>query len=111
MAKKSTKSHFWRFQKTFQLPDPSWMAHLPQGLRFNLPDALTRDTKLSAHLFKCPAVAIDQAEALFQYLALTIRQRLEHVFDFFLQQNDRRHVARVFCPLIFDKIPEVCFFT
>ena len=39
-----------------------------------------------------------------------VRERLQHVFDLFLQQHNGRHVAWIFCPSILDEVAEIGFF-
>ena len=48
------------------------MPHLSQRFRFDLSDALSRDTELPSYFLERPAVSIHQAEALFQNLPFAI---------------------------------------
>ena len=80
------------------------MPHLPQGLGFDLADALAGNLELLAHLFQRPAVAVDQAEAQGQHPALAFREGIEDVDDFLPQERERGHVIGVFRALVFDKV-------
>src|SRR3954471_11955278 len=86
------------------------MAHFPEGFGLDLSDALSRDTELTSYFLESAAITINQSKPLLQDLAFALGQRLEHVFNLLLQENDCRHVARVFRAFIFDEISEICFF-
>src|SRR5215813_3791383 len=87
------------------------MPHLTQGLRFDLANALTSDLKLPAYFFQGSAISVDQTKSLLEDLPLTIGESLKHVLDFFLQQNNRGHVAGIFGASVFDKIAKISLFT
>src|SRR5205085_11457774 len=103
-------SNSWRLKETFELPNPGRMAHFAQGLRFDLANALASDLELTAHFLEGPAVSINQSESLLQHLAFAVRESFQHILDFFLQQNDRSHVAGIFSAAILDEIAEVGLF-
>src|SRR5207302_5224251 len=98
------------FKESLQLSNTCWMPHFAQGLCFNLTNALAGNLELPAYFFQGPAVSINQPKSLFEHLPLPIGQRLQHVLDFLLQQNNRSHVARVFGASVLDKVAEICFF-
>ena len=54
-------------EETGQLPNARWMAHLAERLGLNLPDALTGDLELLAHLLEGTGVTINRpaVDALF----------------------------------------------
>ena len=66
----SPRLNLGRFEKAFQLPDPGRVAHLAQRLGLDLPDALPGDLELPSHLLERAAVAVHEAEPLFEHLAL-----------------------------------------
>src|SRR5205823_11093720 len=84
------------FKETLELSDTSRMPHFAQGLCFNLTNPLAGNLELPAHFLQRSAVAIDQPKSLLEHLPLPIGERLQHVLDFFLQQNNCSHVTRVF---------------
>src|SRR5215471_16013820 len=100
-----------RFKKTFQLPNPGGMPHLAQRLCFDLADSLASHLKLPTDFFQRSTVAVDESESLLEDLAFSVRERFQDVFDLFLEQNDRSHIARVFGTSVFDEIAKVGFLT
>ena len=86
------------------------MPHLAQSFRLDLPNAFARDAELPANFFECPAVTVDEAEALLEHLAFALGERLEHVLNLLLEENNRGHVARIFGAFVFDEITEVRLF-
>src|SRR5438128_7419563 len=98
------------FKETLELPDTSRMPHFAQGLCFNLTNPLAGNLELPTYLLQRSAVAIDQPKSLLEYLPFPISERLQHVLDFFLQQNNGSHIARVFGASVLDKVAEICFF-
>src|SRR5262249_7500467 len=100
----------WGFKKTFQLSNTSWVAHFAQGFCFDLANPLASDLELPTHFLQGSAVPIDQAKSLLEHLSFSISERLQHVLDFFLQQNNGGHIARIFGASIFDKVPKIRFF-
>ena len=91
------------------MPNTSWVPHFTQGLCFDLANTLASDLKLPAYFFQRSAISINQSKSLLEDLPFTIGERLQHVFDFFLQQDNRSHVARIFGTPVFDKIAKVGF--
>ena len=66
----SVGSRSRQLDEAFQLPDAGGVAHFPEGLGFDLADPLAGDLELAADFFKRAAVAVLEAEALFEDLAL-----------------------------------------
>ena len=97
------------FEEALKLPNSCWVTHLAERFGLDLADALARDAKLPAYFLERAAVAVDQAETLFEHLALSIGQGLENVFDLLLEQRDRGHVARIFRAFVLDEIAEIRF--
>src|SRR5215510_3767708 len=97
------------FKKAFELTYASRMPHFTQGLRFDLANTLASDLKLPAYFFQGPAISIDQPKSLLQNLPFAVGERFKHVLDFFFQQNNRRHVARIFGAPVFDEIAKIRF--
>src|SRR5215475_14540211 len=110
-----TRSKIWsnprRFKKTFQLPDTGWMPHFAQALCFDLADSLTSHLELPTDFFQRSTVAVDESKSLLEDLAFSVRERFQDIFDLFLEQNDRSHIARVFGAAVFDEIAKVGFLT
>src|SRR6185312_2847314 len=71
----------------------------------------TSNPELTAHFLQSTTVTVHETESLFENLPFPLGQRLEDIFNFFLKQHDRRHVARIFSALVLDKVTEVGFFT
>src|SRR5205085_11563881 len=63
-----------------------WLAELEQPAGLDLPDALARDAVDLGHLVERPRLAIPQAEAQLDHLALARRQRPQHLADALAQQ-------------------------
>src|SRR5262245_3256075 len=101
--------HLGSFQEAFQLPNPRRMPHFSQGLGLDLSNSFPSDSKLAPNLFQGPAVAVDQAETLFENLPFSFGQSLEHVLDLLLEQHDGRHIGGIFGALVFDKIAKISF--
>ena len=99
-----------RFEESLQLPNTSWVPHFAQGFCFDLTDALAGNLELPAYLLQRATVSIDQPKPLLEHLPFPVRERLQHVFDFFLQQHNGRHVAWVFCPSVLDEVAKIGFF-
>jgi hypothetical protein len=59
-----------QFDEAFQLPNAGGVAHFPEGLGFDLADPLAGDLELAADFLKRAAVAVLEAESLFEDLAL-----------------------------------------
>src|SRR5436309_8411481 len=104
------KSQSGSFKEALELPDTSRMSHFAQGLCFDLTDTLPSDLELPPYFFQGSAISIDQAKSLLEDLPFAISKRLQHVLDFFLQQDNRSHVARIFGASVFDKIAKIRFF-
>ena len=63
----------------------------------------------SAYFFQRSAVAVDETESLLEDLPFSVRERFQDILDFFLEQNDRSHVARIFGAPVLDEIAKVGF--
>src|SRR4030095_14655961 len=101
----------WRFKEPFQLPDPGWMPHLAQRLCLDLADSLASNLELPADFFQCSALAVDEPESLLEDLPFSVGECFQDIFDLFLEQNDRSHIARVFGAPVFNEIAKVGFLT
>src|SRR5690242_10597567 len=86
------------------------MPHFAQGLRFDLANTLASDLELAAYFLKGPAISVDKSKSLFKHLPFAIGERFQHVFDFFLQQNDGSHVAGILRAPVLDEIAKVGLF-
>src|SRR5581483_10770142 len=93
-----------QFEETLELADARGMAHFSQRLGFDLADALARDLELPAHFLERARVAIAQAKAQLEHLALALGEAGEHVTEFVLQQAEARDLGRILSGLILDKI-------
>src|SRR5512132_161813 len=98
-----------RFKETFQLPNAGWMPHFAQGLCLDLADPLASNLELSPYFFQCAAVPVDETKSLLEDLPFSVRERFQNILDFFLEQNDRSHVTRVFGASVLDEIAKVGF--
>src|SRR5215831_1201379 len=87
------------------------MPHFAQGLCFDLADPLASNLELSAYFFQRSTVAVDEAESLLEDLPFSVSERFQDILDFFLQQDDRSHVAGVFGTPVLDEIAEISFLT
>src|SRR5215510_5756083 len=85
------------------------MPHFAKSLCFDLADALASDLELPPDLFQGAAVSVHQPKPLLEDLAFTIGESFQHILDFFLQQNNRSHVAGVLGASILNEIAEVGF--
>ena len=83
------------------------MPHFTQGLCFDLANTLASDLKLPAYFFQRSAISINQTKSLLEDLPFTIGERLQYVFDFFLQQDKSSQVPRLFGAPVFDKIAKI----
>src|SRR5688572_22164111 len=87
-------------EEALELPASDRMLQLADGLGLDLADAFARDLEDAAHLFERVGVAIAQAIAQLDDLALAVGQGLEHVVDLVLEHflgggADRRFDAVV----------------
>src|SRR5258706_6582817 len=72
-------------QKPFQLPRPYRVLKLTNRLGFNLAHALARHLEDSADFFEGVGVAVADAVAEFDDLALAVCQRFEDLLDLILE--------------------------
>ena len=82
------------------------MTHLAQGFGFDLTNAFAGDFELAAYFFQRAAVAVHQAEALFEHLPFAFGEGVQDVLDLLFEEHDRGHVGRVLSALVFDEIAE-----
>src|SRR5438094_8250685 len=110
MSAENPYSNSGGFKEPLQLSDSCWVPHFAQGLRFILANARASHLELPAYFFQRSTVSINQPKSLLEHLPFPISERLQHVLDFFLQQNNRSHIARVCGASVRDKVAEICFF-
>src|SRR5580698_10181850 len=67
------------FQEALKLADAGGVAHFPQGLGFDLANALAGDIELFADFLEGAGIAVTEAEAQFQYAALAGIETGKHV--------------------------------
>src|SRR4051794_38787720 len=107
------RSKIWsnsrRFKKSFQLPNPRWVAHFAQGFCLDLADPLASNLELPPYFFQGSAVAVDEAKSLLEDFSFPVGERFQDIFNLFLEQNDRSHVARVFGAPVLDEIAKISF--
>src|SRR6185312_416564 len=94
-------------QVIFQLTAAAWMTQFAQCLRLNLTNTLTRDMELLAHFFERAAAPIIQSEAQLQYLALSLRQTIQHILHLLLEQLMACRICRGQGSVIFNEITQV----
>ena len=61
------------------------MPQLAQCLRFNLPDALTRDAKFLADFLQRTALTVAQAKTPLDHAALAVAQLIQHFLHLLTQ--------------------------
>ena len=66
------------------------MAQLGEGLRLDLTDALARHAKFAANLLERAGMAIDEAEAKLDNLALAIGKGVENLGELLLKHREAR---------------------
>src|SRR5438270_441421 len=76
-------------------------------LRLDLADPLSRHLEDSAHFLQRVGVAVSEAVAELDDLALAVRQRLQHVLDLVLEHLLRRGRHRRLGPVVLDEVAEV----
>src|SRR3954447_3936185 len=72
-------------EEAFELPAADRVLQLADGLRLDLADALAGDLENPADLFERVGVAVAQAVAELDDLALAVGERLEHALDLVLE--------------------------
>src|SRR5258707_1317410 len=72
-------------QEAFELAAPHRMLKFANRLGFNLPNTFSRHFEDSADFFKRVGVAVADAVAELDDLALAVRQRLKHPLDLVLE--------------------------
>lgn len=61
-----------QLDETFQFTDPRRVTHFPEGLGLDLADPLAGHLELAADFLESAAVAVLEAEPLFENLALAL---------------------------------------
>src|ERR1700677_2971866 len=97
-------------QKPFQLPRPHRMLQLPYRLRLDLADAFTGHLEDAAHFLQRVSVAVPEAIAQLDDLALSIGQGLEHLIDLVLEHFLGGGADRRLDAVILDEVAEVAVF-
>src|SRR2546427_4774239 len=98
------------FDEIFQALASRRMAQLAQRLGLDLADPLAGHPELPADFLQRPGTAIIEPEAQLQHLALTRRQRLQHVLQLLLQHGERRRFGRREGVLVLDEVAQVAVF-
>src|SRR5947208_1615833 len=97
-------------EEAFKLARPNRMLELSNRFRFNLPHAFARHFKDATHFFQRVGVAVADAVAELDDLALAIRERLEDLLNFVFEHFLRGAFDRIISLLVFDEIAEVAVF-
>src|SRR3954470_13353400 len=97
-------------QKPFELARPDRVLQFADRFRFDLTHALARDLEDAADFFERVGVAVADAVAELDDLALAVRQGLEHLLDLVLQHLLRGGLDRVVGLLVLDEVAEVAVF-
>src|SRR5437773_239320 len=103
--------HLFDLEEAVELPNAGRMAHFAQRFGLDLADSLARDLELRAHFLQRARIAVTQAEAQFQHLALPLVQTRQHVAQFILEQTEARLLRWAFARLVLDEIADVRVFT
>ena len=82
------------------------MTHFAQSFGFDLANSFAGDLELLANFLKGAAVAVDEAEALFEDGAFALSEGVEDVLDLVLEHGHTGHLHRIVGRLVFDKISE-----
>ena len=94
-------------QEAPQLPAPRWMLQLPQRLRVDLSDALSRDRELLADFFQRVVGVHADAEAHAQHAFLAQSQRGQHAGGGLARVRPDRRIDRQDRVLVLDETAEV----
>src|SRR5690606_14120506 len=97
-------------QETFQLLAAHGVLQFANGLGFNLADAFPGHFEDAAHLFQGVGVAVAQAVAELDDLALAPGERLEQVIDLGPQHAARGLVERALTGVVLDELAEAAIF-
>src|SRR5690606_24818543 len=95
-----------RFKEALQLATTNRMLQFSDRFRFDLAHALTRDLEDLSDLLERVRVAVAEAVAQLDDLALAVRQRVEDALELLLEHLVRRGVDRRLRASILDEIPE-----
>src|SRR5260221_5475950 len=83
-----------------------WMSQFTKRLCFNLSDAFTRYTEMLTHFLQGMFLPILEAEAHFEYLALTVTEYRQRAAHLFFKQLSRRSIYGAKYLVIFNKVSE-----
>src|ERR1043165_3335689 len=67
------------FEETLEVTEARGVAHFPQGLGFDLPDAFAGDFVLAADFLERPLLAVAQTKTQFEDMAFAFGQRRQHL--------------------------------
>ena len=95
-----------QLDESFEFADTRGVAHFTQGLGLDLADALTRHLELAADFLEGAAVAILEAEALFEHLAFAFGESVQHILDLILEHREAGLFHRVIGGFVFDEVAE-----
>src|SRR4051794_19575751 len=94
-------------EEAFEVPAADGVLQLPDRLRLDLANPLAGHLEDPADLFERVGVAVAQAVAELDDLALAVRQRLEDAVDLVLEHLLRRRVDRRLDAVVLDEVAEV----
>ena len=83
------------------------MTELRECLRLDLPDPLSGEMELAAHLLQRPVVAVQQPEPELDDLFLPLRKRVEDRLELLVEEDGRRGVDGHHRVGVLDEVPEV----
>src|SRR5205085_7111262 len=94
-------------EEALELAAADGVLQLAHRLGLDLADALARHLEDPAHLLQRVGVAVAQAVAQLDDLALAVGQRLEHLLDLVLEHLLRRRLHRRLDAVVLDEVAEV----
>src|SRR5262245_36681350 len=97
-------------KESFQLSGSYRMLKLTNRFRFHLTHAFARHFEDAPDFLERVGVAVADAVAQLDDLALAVRQGLEHLLDLVLEHLLGSALYRIFRPFVFDEIAEVAVF-
>src|SRR5260221_9840086 len=83
-----------------------WMSQFAKRLGFDLSDAFTRYAEMLPHFLQRMFLPILEAEAHFEYLALTVTEYRQRAAHLFFKQLSRRSIYGAKYLVIFNKVSE-----
>src|SRR5688572_3305469 len=93
------------------MTDARRVTQLAEALGFDLADAFAGDLELLADFFQGAGIAIHQAEAEFENLALALGEAAEDILELAFEEAVAGHVHRILSLLVFDEVAKVGFVT